>query len=163
MNQQNIQDADPQDFSKIANELGSLLRSGGTLGGVFNLTTQECEALYQMGYGLYKQGRYADAFKVFSQAVLYNHLEPRYLMGLAGSAQMIGRYQDALQHYSTATLIALNDPLPPFHAAECLIALGRLEDAAESLEMAILLAGNQHPSVTTRAQALLTPLRSTGS
>lgn len=147
------------DFASTCSDLGGLLRAGGTLGDVLNITSDEREAVYQLGHGLYGQGRYPEAFRAFSLLVVQNHLEPRYLMALAGSAQMLGRHHDALQHYATATLIQLDDPMPPLHSAECLISLGRLAEAAESLELAITLAGDDHPTVRMRAESLLQPLR----
>jgi type III secretion system low calcium response chaperone LcrH/SycD len=151
----------PTDFTEMDaadGGFGALLRSGGTLGSAQGVTPRECEALYQLGHGHYAQGRYSDAFKVFSLLLVYNHLEPRYLLALGGAAQMLGRYADALQHYATATLAALDDPRPPLHSAECLIAMGRLPEAAQSLQLAIALAGDAHPVVKARAETLLAPL-----
>lgn len=148
-----------RDFIAAASDLGGLFRAGGTLGNGLGITDDEQEAVYQLGHGLYGQGRYAEAFRAFSLLVVHNHLEPRFLMALAGAAQMLGRHHDALQHYATATLIRLDDPLAPLHSAECLIALGRLAEATESLELAITLAGDGHPAVRMRAESLLHPLR----
>lgn len=67
----------------------------------------------------------------------YDHLEPRYLMALAASAQMLGRYADAIQHYGTAAVLMLDDPAPLLHSAECCIAIQQMEGAAEALRMAI--------------------------
>lgn len=144
-----------QDAVAMTDELGGLLRAGGTIGQVLKITPDECEALYQLGYGFYAQGRYSEAFRAFSMLVMYDHLEPRYMMGLAGAMQMLGRHTDALQQYMTAGLIMLDDPTPMFHAAECLISLQRLPEAVESLKLAADLAGENHPAVKARAEALL--------
>ncbi len=156
MTQQAAQnDFSAQDAVEFTESLSGLLRSGGTLGQALEITGDECEALYQLGHGFYEQGRYSEAFQTFSLLVIYDHLEARYVMGLAGAAQMLGRHTDALQHYATAAMIRLDDPLPMFHAAECLIALQRLPEAIDSLELAAELANEKHPVVAARANALL--------
>jgi len=91
--------------------------------------------------------------------VIWDHLEPRYLIALGGAAQMLGRHADALQHFMTATLALLDDPVPPYHCAECLIALGRLPEAIESLELVLTLAGDDHPVVKARAETLLASVK----
>ncbi|CUI77170.1 SycD/LcrH family type III secretion system chaperone [Achromobacter xylosoxidans] len=155
MNQREQTDAGAQDLQTAAEDLSTMLRLGGTLGSGFGITEAECDALYQLGHGLYEQGRYSDAFKAFSMLVIYDHLEPRYLMALGGAQQMLSRYQDALLQYGAAALIRLDDPRPVFHSAECLIAMGRLAEAAESLDLALTLCeGPTHASLRVRAETL---------
>ncbi|MFD4840238.1 SycD/LcrH family type III secretion system chaperone [Achromobacter sp. NPDC058515] len=155
MSQREAPDFNARDFEEAASDLSALLRQGGTLGSGQGVTRPECEALYQLGHGLYEQGRYSDAFKAFSMLVIYDHLEPRYLMALGGASQMLDRYSDALVQYGAAAMISLDDPLPMFHSAECLVAMERLPEAAESLELALsLCVAEAHEPVRARAQAL---------
>lgn len=149
-----------QDLLAAQGSLRGLLLDGGRLAGLRGVTEQECEALYQFGHGFYSQARYNEAFRIFALLVTYDHLEPRYLMALAASAQMLGRYQDALQHYSTATILLLDDPAPMLYSAECCIALRMKEGAVEALQMAIELAGDtpEYAAIRARAEALLVPL-----
>ncbi|QXL83619.1 SycD/LcrH family type III secretion system chaperone [Comamonas sp. NLF-1-9] len=150
-----------QDLLQMQVSLRTLLLHGGNLAGVSGITEQECEALYQFGHGFYSQARYNEAFRIFAMLVTYDHLEPRFLMALAASAQMLGRYRDALQHYSTATILLLDDPAPLLYSAECCIALRMKEGAIEALQMAIELAGDapQHAPIRARAEALLAPMQ----
>ena len=151
------------DVEQMQSELRQLFLHGGTLAQAKGVTEQECEGLYQFGHGFYSQGRYQEAFRIFALLVTYDHLEARYLMALAASAQMLGRYRDALQHYSTATLLLIDDPAPLLHSAECCIALREAEGAAESLRLALEICGDdpEHAAVRTRAEALLAPLETT--
>ncbi len=151
--------SDSQMMAQI-DELKAWLATGGSLGDAFDVSPEQREALYQFGHGFYTQARYAEAFKVFSLLVVYEHMNERYLMGLAGAAQMLGRYTDALQHYATATMLMLNNPLPVYYSAECFIALGQKELAAESLRLVIELSTNSEPyaALEPRAQALLASL-----
>lgn len=135
----------------------SWLATGGSVGDVLHVPGIQREALYQLGHGLYVQSRYEDAFKVFSLLVIHEHMNERYLMALAGAAQMTGRHKDALQHYSTAALLLVDDPRPVFFGAECLMALGHLDLAAESLRLVIELAdeSSPHDVLKSRATAML--------
>lgn len=159
MSEQQTQDFSAQDMADSAKSLQGLFKAGGTLGSAMDITEDEREAMYQLGHGFYQQGRYSEAFKAFSMLVIWDHLEPRYLIALGGAAQMLGRHADALQHFMTATLALLDDPVPPYHCAECLIALGRLPEAIESLELVLTLAGDDHPVVKARAETLLASVK----
>lgn len=142
-------------------ELAGTIRQGGTIGQMLNITPDECEALYTVGHNLYQQARYSEAFKVFSRLVMYDHLNDRYLMALAGAAQLLERYEDALHNYATVTLMRLDDPTPIFHSAECLIAMSRLDEAVETLEL--ILEMDPEPdstnTITQRTRDLLPLLR----
>lgn len=144
-----------------AQAMQSWLAAGGSVGDVLQAPREQREALYQLGYGFYAQGRYEDAFKVFSLLVVHEHMNERYLMALAGAAQMIGRHRDALQHYSTAALLLIGDPRPVFFSAECLMALKHFDLAAESLRLVIELAGEStsHGVLKSRATALLASIK----
>ncbi|WP_423455477.1 SycD/LcrH family type III secretion system chaperone [Ottowia sp. VDI28] len=138
------------------------LAAGGAVADAVNVPQAQREALYQFGYGLYTQAKYAEAFKIFALLVVYEHLNERYLMALAGAAQMLGRYEDALQHYATAAMLLMDDPRPVVHGAECLLALGQTDLARDSLNMAIELAegAEPHSAIKVRAEALRATLNS---
>ena len=155
---------DAESLQAQAAVLRSILLNGGTFGTASGVSQEECEALYQLGHGLYQQAHYSEAFRIFSLLVTYDHLEPRYLMALAASAQMLGRYTDAIQHYGTAALLLLDDPAPLMHSAECCIAIGQMEGAAEALRMSISMMDQepQHEALRARAEALLAPLATAG-
>lgn len=146
-------------------EVQQWLADGGTLGDAMDVSQKQRDALYQFGHSFYGQARYTEAFKVFSMLVVYDHLNPRYLMALAGAAQMLGRYEEALQHYSTAALADVNDPTPIVHSADCLMALGRTELAHETLNLAVELSGDdeKHAAVKKRAEAVLAMLDKAGA
>ena len=137
-----------------------LLKSGGTLGDAYwRTTTDEREALYQMAYGLYEQGRYSDALKLFSSLVMQDHHEPRYLFALGSTCQVLGRHTDALQHYMAAAVENADDPLPIFHAAECLIAMHHFSEAIDSLVLVIELCPDKQSALHNRAKVLLQGLQ----
>ena len=80
-------------------ELESMARAvlnGATIGDVCNVSQEMLEALYGLGYNLYTSGNYKDAETVFSGLCLYDHNDPRFWMGLAGSRQANGKYKEAV-------------------------------------------------------------------
>ena len=99
--------------------LQHVLQQGGNLGQLVNISTDESDALYQLGHGLYEQGRYNESFKAFSLLAMTDHLNERNVQALANTAQMLERYEDALQHYTTLAVLRLDDPSPLFHSSEC--------------------------------------------
>ena len=153
----NVADLDVSQLLPLAQAMPHWLASGGSVGHVLEISEAQLEAMYQLGHRVYAQGRYEDAFKVFSMLVIFQHNNDHYLMALAGAAQMTGRYKDALQHYSTATLLRIDDPRPIYFSAECLIAIGNLDLAAESLRLVIEMSEEDSTNqiLSSRASALL--------
>ncbi|MBH1965545.1 MAG: SycD/LcrH family type III secretion system chaperone [Comamonadaceae bacterium] len=150
-------DFDASQLIDQAQTMQKWLAAGGSVGDAMNISPERREALYQLGHGFYSQARFEDAFSVFSLLVIYEHMNERYLMALAGAAQMLGKYKDALQHYSTAALLLVNDPTPIFFSGECLIALGNFELATESLSLVIEIADESpaQQALKSRARILL--------
>jgi type III secretion system low calcium response chaperone LcrH/SycD len=145
------------EVAELGKSVVKLLRAGGTVSN--EAMAEENEAIYAVGHGMYEQGLYLDAFKVFSLLVIRNHLEPRYLFALGGACQMLGKYTDALQHYMAAAMAMVDDPLPIFHAAQCLIATSHIKEACESLELVLEICPEHQTSLRNRARMLLDELQ----
>lgn len=145
----------------LFSDLSSTIRQGGTIKSLIGATNDECEALYTVGHNFYEKGRYSQAFKVFSALVTYDHLNDKYFMALAGTAQMLELYDIALHNYTTVAVMRLDNPAPIFHSAECLIALSRTEEAIEALELILTMPeATDESSYTIRARALLPVIKS---
>ncbi|MVW70486.1 MULTISPECIES: SycD/LcrH family type III secretion system chaperone [unclassified Bordetella] len=149
------------EVADLGQSVVKLLRSGAAF--TSESQAEENEAIYAVGHGMYEQGRYVEAFKVFSLLVIRNHLEPRYLFALGGACQMLGKYTEALQHYMAAAMGLDDDPLPIFHAAQCLIATSHVDEARESLELVLDICPEHQTSLRNRAQMLLDELQNTGA
>lgn len=141
----------------LADQIGTLLEQGMTLGDIMDYDERDYEAVYALGHGFYGQGRYEDAMKAFGFLVMHNHWEAKYLNAFAASLQMLGRYQDAIQHYSSASLLDLSDPQPTFHTAECMIPLGMLKEAREALGLVVTQCEGvaERADLGARARAML--------
>ena len=97
------------------------------------ITKAEMEAVYSVGFNMYRTGRYDDAEKIFRFLVLFDHLEPKYWMGVGAIQQVRKDYNGALASYGYASFLDLQNPKPQLHAAECFLALGDKPNAASAL------------------------------
>ena len=116
-------------IEQAAKALGEM----GTVRELKGITDAEMEAIYSMVYSFYKTGRYDDAEKIFRFLVLFDHLEPKYWLGVGAVQQVRKDYQGAIASYGYASFLDLANPKPQLHAAECFLALGDKVNAASSL------------------------------
>lgn len=98
------------------------------------ITTEEMEAVYSLGFNFYNTGRYEEAEKVFKFLVLFDHMTPKYWMGLGAVQQVNKNYEGAVTSYGFASFLDLSDPKPQYMAAECYFVMGDLDNAASALE-----------------------------
>ena len=112
--------------NKFANEFATMRELKG-------ITKAEMEAVYSLGFSYYRTGRYDDAEKIFRFLVLFDHLEPKYWLGVGAIQQVRKDYQGAIASYGYASFLDLSNPKPQFHAAECFLAMGDKPNAASAL------------------------------
>ncbi|MGE0329463.1 MAG: SycD/LcrH family type III secretion system chaperone [Ramlibacter sp.] len=139
----------------LAQQAVNHLAQGGRLGDIQGLDEYDYEMLYALGHGMYTQGRYADAARVFGFGLLNNHLDRRFTMAYASALQMSGEWAAAIPLYMMAAVMDMNDPHPCFHSCECLLGLGQKAQACEGLAIVVRQCGDAHPELRERAQAML--------
>ena len=118
---------------KIAEAAEKFATGFATMRELKGITKAEMEAVYSVGFNMYRTGRYDDAEKIFRFLVLFDHLEPKYWMGVGAIQQVRKDYQGAIASYGYASFLDLRNPKPQLHAAECFLALGDKVNAASSL------------------------------
>ena len=133
--------------------------NGATIGDVCNVSQDMLESLYSLGYNLYTSGNYKDAETVFSGLCLYDHNDPRFWMGLAGSRQANGKYQEAVDAYGLCSAMgALFSPVPVLQAGMCYLKMGDREKAQGAFVVALSMGeeGNpEHDAARGKASAML--------
>ena len=117
----------------IANAARKFL-DGATIKELKGITNAEMEAVYTLAFNFYRTGRYDDAEKLFNFLALYDHLNPKYWMGVGAVRQVRKDFAGAIQAYGYASFLDLSNPKPQLHAAECFLAVGDKRNAASSLE-----------------------------
>ena len=115
------------------------LMDGAALADVQGHTEDEMEAVYHLAYNAYRQGKYADARKLFSFLALNDHLDSRFWMGLAATCQVSGDYRQAVAGYEMAAVLEATSPWPAFHAGECYMAMNDWERSAKALQAVEIL------------------------
>lgn len=118
---------------KIAEAAEKFANGFATMRELKGITKAEMEAVYSVGFNMYRTGRYDDAEKIFRFLVLFDHLEPKYWLGVGAVQQVRKDYKGAIASYGYASFLDLANPKPQLHAAECFLALGDKVNAASSL------------------------------
>ena len=135
------------------------IRNGASISAVCNVSKDQLENLYSLGYGLYNSANFQDAKTVFQALCIYDNLDDRFWMGLAGCRQALNDYQGAVDAYSMAgTVQAFASPEPFLHAARCLLKMNKKDDAV-AVRKGVLELGDEknpdHMKCRSAANALL--------
>lgn len=148
----------PASLETLMRTLPDFLAAGGTVGTLCGYRPEQLEGAYGYARALYEEARYAEALSLFAFLSFNDHLEPRYLWGLGGCAQMLGRHDEAMQSYGMLVAMDMSDPAPLYRIAECLLALGRRDEARETLDIVLAFADEDsaaHHALRRRADALI--------
>ena len=132
-----------------AEALGALaaIESGASIASLANVSKDELENLYALCFNLYNAANFVDAEVVFQALCIYNSLDPRFWMGLAGCRQALKNYQGAIDAYSMAgAMQVFASPEPFVYAARCFLKLGKKEEAIGSLKGALTLVKKDDPT-----------------
>lgn len=117
----------------IAETAKKLVEDVTTVRDLKGITDGEMEAIYSLGFNFYNTGRIDDAEKVFKFLVMFDHMNPKYWIGMGAIQQVKRNFAGAVTSYGFASFLDLRDPKPQFHAAECYVALGDKENALSAL------------------------------
>ena len=107
---------------------------GSTIKELKGITNDEMEAVYSLAFNYYRTGKFEEAEKLFNFLALFDHLNPKFWMGVGAVRQVKKDFPGAVQAYGYASFLDLKNPKPQLHAAECFLAMGDKRNAASSLE-----------------------------
>lgn len=121
-----------------------------------NLSKQQVESLYVLGYQLYEAQCYKEAGDLFRFLCFFESRVARNWIALGGAYQHSKYHDNALAAFTMACLLDPHKPEPRFYAAHTLIDLQDLPLALESINIAIELCRNnpQHLALYRRSMAL---------
>ena len=108
--------------------------NGSTIKELKGIKNEELEAVYSLAFNFYRSGKFDEAEKLFNFLALFDHLNPKFWMGVGAVRQVKKDYAGAVQAYGYASFLDLKNPKPQIHAAECFLAMGDKRNAASSLE-----------------------------
>lgn len=99
------------------------------------ITDDEMNAVYAVAHNFYMTGRYEDAETVFKFLVIFDHLNPKYWIGLGAVRQVQKRYKEAIAAYANvAGNLDVENVKASYYAAECYLALGDKQNAQSAVE-----------------------------
>ena len=122
------------------------LNKGATISMLCNVSKEQLENLYSLGFGLYNSANFQDAKTVFQALCVYDNLDERFWMGLAGCRQALNDFQGAVDAYSMAgTVQAFASPEPFLYAARCFLKMNKKEEAVATLKGVQELGDEKNP------------------
>jgi type III secretion system low calcium response chaperone LcrH/SycD len=119
------------------------------------------ESIYAQAYRLYNTGKYAEAAHLFRILVMFNAMEPKYMLGLAACFHMLKEYVNAIQTYTMCSALDADNPIPHYHSSDCFIQMKEYLSALLCLELAIERCGDkqEYAKMKERAQLSLESLK----
>ena len=107
---------------------------GATIKELRGISNNELEAVYSLAFNYYRTGKFDEAEKLFNFLAFFDHLNPKFWMGVGAVRQVRKDFSGAVQAYGYASFLDISNPKPQLHAAECFLAMGDKRNAASSLE-----------------------------
>ena len=150
------------DMNKLIDEIADIvLETGGSMKYFYGIEDRDTEALYSVGYNMYKTGQFEKALKIFKVLCFLDHMEPKYWFSLGATYQRLKEFDLAARTYAYTSVLDPENPMPALHAAECLVVLGRKEEAEGALLTAIEFSkeGGKYEKERERAKMFLEILR----
>ena len=119
------------------------------------------ENVYAQAYRLYNTGKYGEAIHLFRILVMFNAMEPKYMLGLAACSHMLKDYADAVQQYTMCSALDPQNPIPHYHCSDCCIQMKEYLSAMLYLELTIERCGDkqEYAKMKERAQLSLESLK----
>lgn len=141
-------------FGPIAEKM---MKQGMTPQEAMGVSSSYLENIYSQAYRLYNTGKYAEASHVFRILIMFNAMEPKYMLGLAACFHMLKDYGNAIQTYTMCAALDPKSPIPHYHSSDCFIQLEEYLSAMLCLELAIERAGGkpEYAKMKERAQMTL--------
>ena len=118
---------------KLQAAMKQMMEGGTTIREMKGITGAEMEAVYSVGFNFYKTGRMDEAEKIFKFLVMFDHMNPKYWIGMGAVQQVRRQYDAAVASYGYASFLDLGNPKPQYFAAECFAAKGDRENALSAL------------------------------
>lgn len=129
------------------------LNKGGTLGNLRDMSSDQMEAMYTLGFGQFDTGHYAEALKVFRYLALLDHWNPRYFLAIGYCLYQLAQFADAIPALSYAERLDTEDPRPSLCMTECFISLKNRKLAKKALGQAVNRLNNSKGWNLERKQA----------
>ncbi len=113
------------------------------------------ENIYAQAYRLYNTGKYSEAGHLFRVLVMFNAMEPKYMLGLAACMHMLKDFVNAIHTYTLCSALDPDNPIPHYHSSDCFIQMKEYLSAMICLELAIESCKNKQEFAKMKERAQL--------
>lgn len=121
----------------LSEGIEKMWKKGMTAKEAMGVSSSYLEGIYAQAYRLYNTGKYAEAVHLFRILVMFNAMEPKYMVGLAACFHMLKDFSNAIQNYTIASVLDPENPIPHYHCADCSIQMKEYLSAMLYLELTI--------------------------
>lgn len=145
-------------FGDLANKM---LKEGVSPKEAMGVSQSYLENIYAQAYRLYNTGKYPEAIHLFRILIMFNAMEPKYMLGLAASFHMLKEYVNAIQTYTMCSALDPQNPIPYYHSSDCFVQMKEYVSAMLCLELVVERAGDkpEYAKMKERAQLSLESLK----
>ena len=148
--------AQSEKFDKATGEIADkMLNQKMTPKESMGLSSAYLENIYSQAFSLYNTGKYIEAAHLFRILIMYNPMEPKYMMGLAACFHLLKEWDSAIQMYTLCSALDPNTPIPHYHTSDCFIQMNDDLSAMLCLELAIEKAEGKAEFSKIKERALL--------
>lgn len=129
----------PEGFKKKMREVYIKEYYGGeSLAKSFGISDDALNTAYTLGYTLYANGQYKEAYHYFFILTFFDANDPNYQFGFAATLHMLKEYERAINHYWGCISLDFDNPIPWFHMADCYMKLGNLDMALVCIKAVLI-------------------------
>ena len=138
-------------LAEILSEGAAELHGKRTLREARGISSESFEGLYGLAHGMYGQGKYGEAAKVFELLCFYDHEQARLWCGLGYCRQQLKDYLGAASALSYADIHS-DEPDPELYLnlAICFVFLGDKDAASACVDEVLRIA----PELKDRAESM---------
>jgi type III secretion system low calcium response chaperone LcrH/SycD len=122
---------------------------------IAGMSPDQFEMLYDMGYKLFKGGKFKQALGIFSTLRSLDVDSFRYNFATGACHQYLQQYDHAILDYFLCTAINPLDPMPHFHMYDCFLRKGDIFPALQSIVSVIVITKNRPEYIELKEKALL--------
>lgn len=140
--------------------VAELLHGKRTLREARGISPESFEGLYELAHGMYEQGKYEDAAKVFELLCFYDHEQARLWCGLGYCRQQLKDYLGAASALSYADIHSdTPDPEMYLNLSMCFMFLGDKDAASTCVDEVLRIA----PALKERAESIQASIKESNS
>jgi tetratricopeptide (TPR) repeat protein len=141
--------------TNIQDQVTNVISGHAPWNSLFNVGTQQIQAMAALASNLYEQGQNRNAESIFQGLIALDDNSYYGYAGMGALALSEERLEEALSYLQKAAELQPKDPTVRANLGETLLRQARFREAAEQFEKALTLDPGEHDPGANRARAIL--------